>query len=68
LFLNREPVTEEQLAQALAAFHAANPDGAVFINGDAKAQLGGAIAVLDEIRALGITKVAIETRPRAATP
>ena len=68
LFFNHEPVTEEQLAESLTAFHAATPDGTVFINGDAKAELGGAIAVLDEVRALGITKVAIETRPRAATP
>ncbi len=68
LFFNRESVTSEQLGKALADFHAANPDATVFINGDTKAEFGGAIAVLDQVRALGISKVAIETRPRPAAP
>jgi biopolymer transport protein ExbD len=33
----------------------------VFINGDQKAEFGKAIAVLDAVRKLGISKVAIET-------
>ena len=37
----------------------------MFINGDANAEFGKAIAVLDEVRSLGITKVAIETQPKA---
>ena len=36
----------------------------VFINGDQKAELGKAIAVLDEVRKLGIAKVAIETKAK----
>jgi len=36
----------------------------VFIHGDAKAEFGLAVSVLDEIRKLGITKVAIETKSR----
>ena len=36
-------------------------DPKVFINGDAKAHFGDIVAVLDEARKVGITKVAIET-------
>jgi biopolymer transport protein ExbD len=68
LFFNREAVSSDQLSKALADFHAANPDATVFIHGDARAEFGGAIAVLDQVRALGIGKVAIETRPRPGTP
>jgi len=36
-------------------------DPKVFINGDATAHFGDIVAVLDEARKVGITKVAIET-------
>jgi biopolymer transport protein ExbD len=68
LFLNKEPVTPDQLAAALKEFLLANPDPTIFINGDAKADFGSTVAVLDEVRSLGISKVAIETRPRPAAP
>jgi biopolymer transport protein ExbD len=38
----------------------------VLINGDENARLGLAIQVLDEIRKIGITKVAFETTPKPA--
>ena len=37
----------------------------MYIHGDADAAFGKAIAVLDEVRSLGITKVAIETQSKA---
>jgi len=63
-FFNKEPITMEQLPARLAALKSADLDPRVFINGDQKAEFGKAIAVLDEVRKLGISKVAIETRKK----
>jgi biopolymer transport protein ExbD len=63
-FFNKEAVTIEQLTQRLTALKSGEPDPRVFINGDAKAEFGKAIAVLDEARKLGISKVAIETKAK----
>jgi biopolymer transport protein ExbD len=65
LFYNKQPVTKVQLGDDLKQLLAGDADPRVFINGDAKAQFGAAIAVLDQVRGLGITKVAIETQPIA---
>jgi biopolymer transport protein ExbD len=54
----------EQLIERLKAVKSAETDPRVFINGDQKAELGKAIAVLDEVRKLGISKVAIETKAK----
>lgn len=63
LFFNKARVDELQLEAALRQLLAQNTDPRVFINGDTKAEFGKAIAVLDTVRKLGITKVAIETQP-----
>jgi len=61
-FYNKEPATAEQVAERLKAYQESEKDPQVFINGDEKAEFGKAIAVLDEVRKLGISKVAIQTR------
>lgn len=66
LFFNKQPVDAPHLEDALKQLLAQNPDSRIFINGDTKAEFGKAIAVLDEARKLGITKVAIETQPKPA--
>jgi biopolymer transport protein ExbD len=63
-FFNKEAVTLEQLTARLTTLKSAEPDPRVFINGDEKAEFGKAIAVLDEVRKLGISKVAIETKTK----
>lgn len=63
LFYDKQPVNTAQLASDLKALLAGNPEPRVFIHGDTNVAFGKAIAVLDEVRGLGITKVAIETRP-----
>ena len=63
-FFNKDPATLEQVIERLKAVKSAEPDPRVFINGDEKAELGKAIAVLDEVRKLGISKVAIETKAK----
>jgi len=68
VFFNKEPVTPEQLDAALRDLLASRPDPKIFINGDSKAEFGRAIAVLDQVRRLGITKIAIETQPKPAAP
>ena len=50
--------------QWLKTVKAAEADPRVFINGDEKAEFGKAVAVLDEARKLGISKVAIETKSK----
>ena len=62
-FFNKQPVNAAQLEAALKQLIAEHPEPRVFISGDTKAEFGKAIAVLDQARKLGITKVAIETRP-----
>jgi len=68
VYYNKDAVTLEELAARLKDLKAADADPRVFINGDAQAEFGRAVAVLDEVRRLGISKVAIETqsptRPR----
>jgi biopolymer transport protein ExbD len=66
VFFNKQPVTAELLDAALKALLAANPDPKIFISGDTKAEFGKAIAVLDQVRLLGITQIAIETQPKPA--
>jgi biopolymer transport protein ExbD len=65
VFFNKEPVTAAQLQASLRELIATNPDPKVFINGDRKAEFGAAIGVLDAVRERGITKIAIETQPKA---
>jgi len=61
LYFNKESVTREQLSARLQALKAGDAEPRVFVNGDAKAEFGLAVAVLDEARRLGIVKIAIET-------
>ena len=62
IFLNKEPVAVEALSAQLRRMKEKDPAMKVLINGDDKANFGKAIAVLDEVRRLGITKVAIRTK------
>ncbi len=64
LYLDKRELSQEQLVAELRKLKEQNAELRVFINGDENARLGLAIAVLDETRKLGITKVAFETRAR----
>jgi biopolymer transport protein ExbD len=69
LYFDKQPIDPAQLETSLRQLLTTNSDPHVFINGDAKAEFGEAIAVLDTVRKVGITKVAIQTqRPKAAAP
>ncbi len=61
ILFNRDVVSRKELTARLTALKAATPEPRVFINGDASAEFGQAVAVLDEARRLGITRIAIQT-------
>lgn len=64
LFLDKQPVTPDGLAETLASLRqATNGEQRVLIAGDEAAQLGPVIRVLDECRRQGLTRVTFQTRP-----
>ena len=63
LYLDHESVDLDTLTARLSARKQRDPDLRVFIHGDEEASFGHAVRVLDEVRLLGITKVAIQTTP-----
>jgi len=60
-FFNRELVSLEELRSHLQQLKTTELDPKVFLNADRQAHFQGVVAVLDEARKLGITKLAIET-------
>jgi biopolymer transport protein ExbD len=64
VFWDKEKTSLAELPMRLQKLKAAKPDPKIFLDGDAKAELGNAVAVLDEIRLAGISKIAIETKPK----
>ena len=64
VFFNKEKVTIAQLPFKLQTLSSAVKDPKVIINGDANADFRLVVAVLDETRKLGITRVGISTDKR----
>lgn len=62
LYLNQEKIGESELRGKLEVLRSGDPELKVFINGDEAADFGAAVRALDEVRKMGITKVAIQTR------
>jgi biopolymer transport protein ExbD len=65
-YLDREPVTLEQLGATLRGLAGANPSLAVVINADEEVTHGRVVSVLDEVRAAGVGRLAIAIRPEVA--
>ena len=61
VFFNKEKITMAQLPLKLQTFKSASKDPKVIINGDASADFKNVVAVLDEVRKIGIAKVGINT-------
>lgn len=61
IYLNKDPVSLEDLPTRLNQLKNSDPDLKIFIHGDERASFGIAIQVLDEVRKQGISKVAIQT-------
>ena len=68
IFLDRQPMGANELAQRLAAMQRTNAHLRVFISGDKDARHGDVIAALDLVRGTGIEKVAFEIREPSAAP
>ncbi len=61
VFFNKEKISMAQLPLKLQTFKSASKDPKVVINGDASADFKNVVAVLDEVRKIGIAKVGINT-------
>ncbi|MEI7999326.1 MAG: biopolymer transporter ExbD [Candidatus Omnitrophota bacterium] len=67
LYLNQERISFDLLPERLKQLKAKDPDLKVFINADKKVYFDSAIKVLDLVRTVGITKVAIQTKGSVLT-
>jgi biopolymer transport protein ExbD len=65
-YLDRQPVTRTMLAERLRGLVGANPMVAIVITADEAVAHGRVVDVLDEVRAAGVTRMAIAIRPEAA--
>ena len=61
VFFNKEKTTLAQLPLRLQALKSSSKDPRVVINGDSQADFKTVVAVLDEVRKIGIDKVGIST-------
>ncbi len=61
VFFNKEKITVAQLPLKLQTFKSASKDPKVIVNSDAGADFKHVVAVLDEVRKIGIAKVGINT-------
>ena len=69
LFLNKEPTTLSELGQRVKAGVEQEPELPVIINADDQALHGAIVAVMDEVRLAGVSRLAITVKPgRRAEP
>ncbi|RMH05364.1 MAG: biopolymer transporter ExbD [Nitrospirae bacterium] len=66
LFFNKEPISLDELGPRLHALLQADRTPSVLINADEAVSHGRVITVMDAVRTLGITHMAIATKPRRA--
>lgn len=68
IFLDKQSVTQEQMKFQLSVWKLKQSDPKVFIFGDQETAFKNMMQVMDTIRSLGITKVAMQTQaePKAA--
>jgi biopolymer transport protein ExbD len=62
IYYNKEKIDPSQLSLYLQSLKETHAEPKVFINGDEKVNFGTVVNVLDEVRKVGITKVAIQTK------
>jgi biopolymer transport protein TolR len=63
IYLENQRVTIADLRARLSAIHAAREDVPVLIKADTDLKYGQVVEVFDAVRAVGITRLAIATRP-----
>ena len=68
VYLDKQPVGPNELAQRLTTWQRSNDNVRVFISGDADTRHADIIKVLDQVRATGIQRVAFEIRAASTPP
>jgi biopolymer transport protein ExbD len=63
LFLNKEPISLAELGQRVKAGLEKEPELMVIITADDEARHGAIVAVMDEVRLAGVSRLAIAVRP-----
>lgn len=64
VYWNRELIDRAEVPARLAVYKTQTDNPRVVIAGDERARFGATIAVLDDLRAAGITQFTVETRTR----
>jgi biopolymer transport protein ExbD len=68
LFLNKEPTTLPELGQLVKAGLEQDPELVVIINADDQALHGVIVAVMDEVRLAGVSRLAIAVQSERGPP
>ena len=67
LFLNKEPVTLQDMAPKLKAELAKAPELLVIVTADDQTSHGAIVDVMDEMRLAGVSRLAIAVNPERRT-
>lgn len=68
LYVDRTPVSEDQLYLLLEGYNQTNPQGLMLLNADRSAIYDDVVRVLDLMRSVGGDRVALATQPGQASP
>ena|ERR1051326_3442256 len=68
IYYNKERINADQLRPYLESLRQTYADPRVFINGDERVDFGKIVAVLDQVRQVGIIRVAIQTKRETVPP
>lgn len=66
IWWNKDRLTYDQFVVKIQQHAASVPDPIILINGDAQADFGAAVTILDDCRKVGIRKVSIQTKVAGA--
>ena len=64
VFYNKEKITKAQLPFKLQSYKSSTKEPKIVVNGDASADYKMILEVIDEARKIGITKIALSTKPK----
>lgn len=65
VYWNKEQITAAEIPMKLEILKSQLAEPRILVSGDERAHFGEVVAVFDEVRRAGITKLSIETRTRA---
>ena len=68
IYVDRDPVTMEELPERLVAYQTENPDGLVVVFGHPMAQYDNVLQVLDLLRSIGGDRVSLGVNPSEDNP